>query len=272
MIRRSVERTLASLASALAAVAVLMAAGQLGAAERWTPQPGSTWDLQFEGAVSADKAVAVLDLDLFDTPASLVAALRARGVRTICYLSAGTIEDWRPDADALPDAVVGNDYAEWPGERWLDIRRIDAIGPVMEQRLDLCRDKGFDGADPDNVDGWQQNSGFALTRADQIAYALWFAAAAHARGLAVGLKNAPELAPDLVDSFNWALTEDCFDQGWCAEMVPFIAAGKAVFALEYTDTDVDPEAFCAEAARVGLSGIVKRRVLDGWTHPCPSPD
>lgn len=118
------------------------------------------------------------------------------------------------------------------------------------------------------MDGWQHESGFPLTRDDQIAYATWFAAAAHARGLAVGLKNVPELIPALIDSFDWALAEDCFDQGWCAALTPFVEAGKPVLAVEYTDTGVDPQAFCAEAARLGLSGLIKRRALDAWSQPC----
>jgi hypothetical protein len=261
------RRTLARLA-ALALVAAV--ADPALAADYWRPAPGTRWDLQFEGAIDADKQVAVLDLDLFDTPAALIGRLRARGVRTICYLSAGTVEAWRPDAGDLPAAVVGNDYPEWPGERWLDIRRLDVVGPVMERRLDLCRAKGFDGADPDNMDGWQQDSGFPLTRADQIAYGRWLAAAAHARGLAVGLKNAPELVPALAGSFDWALTEECFVQGWCEALTPFVEAGKPVFAVEYTDTGVDAAAFCAQAARLGLSGIVKHRGLDAWSRPCPA--
>lgn len=253
----------------LAALALgLLAAQPLHAGDRWMPAPGLTWDLQFVEPLDTSRAVAVLDLDLFDTPPVTVQGLRARGVRTICYLSAGTIEDWRPDVDSLPTEVVGGHYPEWPGERWLDIRRIDLIGPVMEKRLDLCREKGFDGADPDNMDGWQQETGFPLTRADQIAYARWFAAAAHARGLAVGLKNVPELIPELLGHFDWVLSEDCFDQGWCAELGASIAAGKPVFAVEYTDTGVDAGAFCAEAAQLGLSGIIKRRNLDAWRRPC----
>lgn len=110
---------------------------QVRAAERWAPSVGATWDLQFVGPVEAERPVAIRDLDLFDTPAALVGELRRRGVRVICYLSAGTVEEWRPDAKDLAADVVGEEYPQWPGERWLDIRRIDAIAPVMERRLEL---------------------------------------------------------------------------------------------------------------------------------------
>lgn len=40
----------------------------------------------------------------------------------------------------------------------------------MQARLDLAVQKGCDGVEPDNVDGYQNNSGFPLTAQDQLAY------------------------------------------------------------------------------------------------------
>lgn len=39
---------------------------------------------------------------------------------------------------------------EWKGERWLDIRSVDAF-EVMKGRIRLASDKGCDGIDPDNT-------------------------------------------------------------------------------------------------------------------------
>jgi hypothetical protein len=134
-------------------------------------------------------------VDLFDTPASTVAAIKARGAQAICYISVGTLENGRPDSASFPAQAVGAIYPQWPDERWLDIRRIDLIGPAMQARLDLCRDKGFDGVEPDNVDAYQNSgTGFAITEADEIAYLRWLSEQAHARGLSIGLKNVPEHA------------------------------------------------------------------------------
>ena len=39
-----------------------------------------------------------------------------------------------------------------------------------------CRDKGFDGIEPDNIDGFLNNTGFDLTYEDQLAH-IWLAGA-----------------------------------------------------------------------------------------------
>ena len=86
------------------------------------------------------------------------------------------------------------------------------------------------------------------------------------------MKNDGEQVGDLLPYFDWALTEDCFVDGWCQEMEPFIAAGKAVFAAEYTDqiTAADFAAqVCPQAQRLGFSAILKHRDLDGWLQVCP---
>jgi hypothetical protein len=183
----------------------------------------------------------------------------------------GTDEDWRPDHAQFPPAVVGKNYTGWPGERWLDIRRIDLLAPVMRARLDLCRAKGFDAVEPDNVDGYQADSGFPLTEQDELTYARWLATEAHARGLSIGLKNSPDLVSALLPDFDWALTESCFDQGWCAEMSPFVQAGKAVFATEYTESGITLDQFCPQARALRFSAILKHLKLDSWREACPAP-
>ena len=92
------------------------------------------------------------DINLFDNDADTVAALHLRGRKVVCYMNAGGWENWRPDADAFPDAVIGAILDNWEGERWLDIHRIAVLGPFMEARIDLCKEKGFDGIEPDNAD------------------------------------------------------------------------------------------------------------------------
>lgn len=236
----------------------------------WIPKPGTTWQWQLAGDVlDLHLTASVFDLDLFETDASTVSALHAQGRKVICYLSAGSWEEWRPDALAFPEEVIGKKYQGWPGERWLDIRRLDLLGPILRLRLDLCQDKGFDGIEPDNIDAYANDTGFPLTAADQLAFNRWLATEAHARGLSIGLKNDPEQAAELVTAFDWALTEDCFDQGWCEAMTPFLEAGKAVFAAEYTDTGVDFEAACRELQPGGFSLILKDRELSAWRETCP---
>jgi endo-alpha-1,4-polygalactosaminidase (GH114 family) len=211
----------------------------------------------------------VYDIDLFDSDASVIATLHAQGRKVICYVSVGSWEDWRPDADQFPASVIGKDYEDWPGENWLDIRQIELLGSVMRARLDLCRDKGFDGIEPDNIDGYTNDTGFPLTYADQVKYNRWLAEEAHARGLSIGLKNDADQVTDLLPDFDWALTEDCFAEGWCKDMKPFTQTGKPVFSAEYTDMGVSLEQLCPQARLLDFSLILKDRDLDAWRETCP---
>jgi hypothetical protein len=233
------------------------------------PAVGATWQWQLDTPVDTTVAAQIFDIDLFDNGAATVATLHAGGAQVICYLSAGSWEDWRDDADDFPAAVLGKDYDGWPGERWLDVRRLDLLGPILQARLDLCRAKGFDGVEPDNIDGYTNDTGFPLTAADQLTFNRWLATEAHARGLSIGLKNDADQVADLLDVFDWALTEDCFAEGWCADLAPFVAAGKAVLAAEYTDTGVTLGELCPAAQALQLSPILKHRDLDAWRQTCP---
>jgi hypothetical protein len=57
-------------------------------------------------------------IDVFDTPASVFSRLRRRGVKSVCYFSAGSYEDWRPDKASFPAGVLGKPLDNWPGESW----------------------------------------------------------------------------------------------------------------------------------------------------------
>jgi hypothetical protein len=246
-------------------------------AQVWSPDPGSSFQIQFKDPVDTSVDADVFDVDLFDTPEEVVSDLESRVTLMTCYISAGTRENWRPDASQYPSQVIGKPVAGWAGERWVDIRRIDLLAPILRARLDLCRDKGFDAVDPDNIDAYAQgsnlsqvtqNTGFPITRANQVTFNRWLAQEAHARGLTIALKNAPYLAPDLVNDFDWALVESCYDQGWCGLLNPFLDAGKAVFDVEYSDTAVDFSDACANAAP-GTTVILKDRDLDAHLVTCP---
>jgi endo-alpha-1,4-polygalactosaminidase (GH114 family) len=195
-----------------------------------------------------------------------------QGRKVICYISVGSWEDWRPDADQFPASILGNDYEGWPGEKWLDIRQIDLLAPIMRARFEQCKAKGFDGVEPDNIDGYTNDTGFPLTYQDQLNYNIWLTNEAHARGLSIGLKNDGDQAEDLLSYFDWVMTEDCFADDWCEEVDPFVTAGKAVFAAEYTDqmtTDQFLSEVCPQARAMNFNAILKNRDLDAWRQACP---
>ena len=239
----------------------------------WQPAVGATWQWQLTDLpIDTAPDVDVYDVDLFDNDASTVAALHAQGCRVFCYVSVGSWEDWCPDADQFPATVLGNEYEGWPGEKWLDVRQIDVLAPIMRARFDQCQAKGFDGIEPDNVDGYTNDTGFPLTYQDQIAYNTWLAGEAHARGLSIGLKNDDGQVNDLLPYFDWAMTEDCFADEWCSEVTPFITEGKVVFAAEHTDqftTAQFLDQVCPQAGTSNFSAILKNRDLDAWRQACP---
>jgi len=254
----------------LAAALALLAAALLGMpstarAAHWVPAPTVTWQIQFSGQIDLSVDADVFDLDMFDTSARLVRKVHQRGARAICYINAGAWENWRPDTDRYPSSVKGSDLDGWPGEKWLDIRRIDILGPILGDRLELCRAKGFDGVEFDNVDGYTNDTGFDLSRTDQLAFNRWLAAAAHAEGLAVGLKNALGIVDELEPDFDFAIVEQCFYYRECALTMPFVEAGKAVIDVEY---ELARGSFCAKATRLGISAMRKHLNLDAWRRLC----
>ncbi len=235
----------------------------------WQPQPGLTWQWQLsEPPVDTSIEADVYDIDIFDNDASVVAELHAKGRKVIGYINVGSWEDWRPDKDQFPPDVLGRDYEGWPGERWLDIRRMDLLAPLMLARLDLCQAKGFDAVEPDNMDIHGNETGFPITYQDQLRYVLWLADEAHRRGLAIGIKNAADQLPDLIEHFDFAILEDYFFYGIEEKMLPLIRAGKPVFAAEYDDTGVDFAAACRRARQLGFSVIQKHRILTSYRVAC----
>jgi hypothetical protein len=233
----------------------------------WRPTAGLTWQWQLTGKLDLDLHTDVIDIDL-DVGEAVVDHFHRKGVKVICYISVGSHENWRSDADQFPKEALGKDYEGWSGEKWLDIRRIDLLAPIMLARLERCAAKGFDGVEPDNMQIWDNDTGFPITYQDQLRYALWLAEEAHKRGLAIGQKNAPDQTKDMVDVYDFAITEDAFYYGWAKQLSPYIQAGKPVFAAEYTDLPGNFETFCRQAEQLGFSLILKRRDLDAWVKTC----
>jgi hypothetical protein len=238
----------------------------------WHPAPATSWAWQLSGTLDSSVDVAMYDLDLFETTPEQIAGLHAAGRVVVCYFSAGTFENGRPDAASFSAADLGKTLPDWPDERWLDVRS-DGVRTIMTERLDLAARKACDGVEPDNVDAYANDSGFPLGEAEQLDYNRFIAKEAHARGLSVGLKNAVGLVAQLEPSFDWALNEECLAFSECETLAPFLAAGKAVFHVEYVDNQADGPArrdqVCASAAISGFSTLIKTWDLDAWYLACP---
>ncbi len=213
-----------------------------------------TWHWQLSGSVNTTYDVELYDIDLFDTSEALIQQLHNAGKKVICYFSAGSLEAWRPDTDQFADSYVGKTLDGWPDEKWLDIRS-PGVQTIMETRLDLAVQKGCDGVEPDNMDGFANRSGFDLTAEDQLAFNRFIANAAHTRGLSVGLKNDLDQIPDLVAYYDFAVNEQCFEYAECDALTPFIAQGKAVLNAEYKPAYVRND---AERQRLCLSAMERK--------------
>lgn len=231
----------------------------------WKASPGTTWQWQLTGVIDTSYDVVMYDIDLFDASQETIDQLHSDGRIVICYFSAGSWENWRPDKDEFPVEVLGNNLEGWLGEKWLDIRALADLEPIMGARFDLALQKDCDGVEPDNVDGYTNNSGFPLTYEDQITYNTWLAEQAHQRGLSVGLKNDLDQVNDLLPYFDWALNEECHSYNECYLLVPFTQSGKAVFGVEY---ELDLVDFCPQANAFNFDFLKKNWDLDAWREAC----
>lgn len=225
----------------------------------WKPVVGARWQWQLTNTIDKSVQAPAYDVDGFDTPSSTVASLHSAGRKVVCYISAGSWENWRSDASKFPSSVKGKSNG-WSGERWLDIRNWTVLGPIMASRADMCKAKKFDAIEWDNVDGYSNSTGFSLSGSDQIAYNTRLANLAHARGLTVPLKNDVEQVQQLVGAFDWTLNEECHRYSECDTLTPFVSAHKAVWNAEYRST--------CPSARAGFSTILKRTSLDARVTFC----
>ena len=231
----------------------------------WAPTKGTTWQWQLSGAIDTSVNAPVFDIDGEQNTAATVAALHAKGAKVICYFDAGGWENYRADATSFPEVVKGNTVGGWPDEKWLDIRRLDILIPIMEKRVQDCVTKGFDAIEPDLMDGYTNKTGFPLTYQDQLNYNRALADLGHKYGLGVALKNDPEQVKDLVNNFDFVIVEECAQYNECSEYKPFSDAGKAVLHVEYQGT---LDSFCPTTKAMGFSSMKKKLDLTSWREVC----
>jgi hypothetical protein len=272
----------AAVLSTLVAVASLAAMAPVASGKSmWIPTQGLQWQYQLQGKLNTGLCVVpstggacvrpnVYDLDLYapngvTLNTTAVAAVHALGAHAVCYVDAGTWEDFRPDAGAYPASVKG-DPNGWPGERWLDIRATSVLLPIINARVAKCAAAGFDAVDFDNVDGYQNKTGFPLTAGEQLTFNEDLAGIAHAHGLSVGLKNDPDQLGPLESFFNFAINEQCAKFNECDAYDGWTAAGKAVVEVEY---GIKPARFCPGADLHRRDAIGKSLALTAkpW-KPC----
>jgi hypothetical protein len=238
--------------------------GPIGA--RWSPPEALTWYWQLQGTVNNSEPVDAYDIDGFENSASEVETLHSKGIHAICYIDVGTYEPFRPDASSFPTSVRGTGVEGFTEEKWLDVRQLSTLEPIISKRLEMCRAKGFDAVEPDNIDGWENSTGFPLTAADSNAYDEWIAGEAHDLGMAVFQKNDGEQTGALDSYFDGALSEQCNEYEECSNFEPYLAKGEPVLNAEYNETT---SAFCPSDLATGIEGARFDLELDGAVfEPC----
>ncbi|HTA13556.1 MAG TPA: endo alpha-1,4 polygalactosaminidase, partial [Solirubrobacteraceae bacterium] len=231
----------------------------------WIPTQHLTWYWQLQGTVNNNEPVAAYDIDGFENTAAEVAALHAQGKRVICYIDVGTSENFRPDFASFPAAAEGSSNG-WPGEKWLDVRDLSGLEPIMTARFQMCKEKGFDAVEPDNMDGYENKTGFPITAAEQVTYDTWVANEVHTLGMAVFQKNDGEQTAQLEPHFDGALDEQCNQYSECSNFQAYLSAGKPVLNAEYS---LAASTFCAADNASGIMGARFALELDGSTfEPC----
>src|SRR5690242_7311642 len=99
---------------------------------------GTSWDIVLSrGSSKINLAqapnVQVIDIDLFDTDSATIADLK-RDKKVLCYFSAGSREDWRPDAKDFQSGDYGKGLDGWAGENWVDIKSANVFN-IMKKRI-----------------------------------------------------------------------------------------------------------------------------------------
>eukprot|EP00122_Pirum_gemmata_P015274 Pgem_evm1s14274 len=185
--------------------------------------------------------IKVVDVDMFDASNKTIQELKKTGHIVVCYISAGTVENWRPDVKADPaawNAIKGENMADWNGETWIDITKFDQIKPLMQNRWNLAKAKGCDAIEADNIDCYNNKCVKNKTSKDlksfQLTYNKWQTEISHKLGMSIGMKNCLGLVADLVEHYDFAVNEQCIQYNECQNLEPFYKAGKSIFGAEYS--------------------------------------
>lgn len=223
------------------------------------PLPGVvSWYYQLTGVLGI-RPPSIYIIDLYDHTTSEISDLKKSGHTVICTISAGTVEAWNPDANQFPSNAIGNTTAGGSGEKWIDTQN-SVVRSIMLARLDLARDKGCHGINFDNADGFVNATGFLLNKNTQLEYNRFLAFSAHDRNLILSVNNAPEIAPEQANIFDFAVAEECFKYGECSAYQPFIQRQKPVLNAEYGAAS---QAQCLSASQLSISLAYFSPKLDG---------
>ncbi|MGV8875119.1 MAG: endo alpha-1,4 polygalactosaminidase [Rhodococcus sp. (in: high G+C Gram-positive bacteria)] len=222
------------------------------------------FDYQLGGAYETAGGLDTVVRDSTDEPLS--------GAYSICYVNGLQTQPgsaWNPElllTDVGGEAVIDPD---WPDERILDPstaekrKGIDAVvGPI----IDGCAAQGFSAVEMDNLDIWTRFPD-RIDEDSVLALARLYAERAHASGMEIAQKNAPDGAGGIRAEvgFDFAVAEECLAYDECASYTE--AYGSRVYDIEYTDNLPTPfDALCDRKDRPSVT-ILRDRGLVAPTDP-----
>jgi len=233
--------------------------------EIWIPKISTTWQWQLSGEIDTSYDVEIYDIDLEKTSQETIDEIHEKGAKVICYFNAGAYEPYRSDSAQFPEESLGKIMQGWEDEKWLDISNYEKFEDIMKARLNLAVQKKCDGVEPDNIDGYTNETGFDLKYSEQITYNKWLAEQAHQRGLSIALKNDLDQIDELEPYYDFSINEQCFQYKECQKLTKFTKNNKAVFNTEY---ELETSEFCTEAKELNFSSLKMEYDLDGGRKSC----
>jgi len=147
---------------------------------------------------------------------------------------------------------------------------------VIEARIAMCAQKGFDGIEPDIDDSYTDDTGFTISESSNVAYLVTLSTYAHSLGLAWGLKNGgdggmpTQFVSDMLAHVDFAVVEEPFFLGTIGYFKPALYnAGKAMFVAEYTNDTSSASSFCPQALTDHTNAALFDVALDAKVRtPC----
>ena len=243
------------------------AAGAPAVAENpYIPPANVRWLAQLDGAVDIQQQADLFYLDAEQQDPDDLATLRAQGAHYLCYLSAGSLEAFRDDADEFPARAIGNALENFPREHWLDVRD-SAVRDLMAKRVTALAAAGCAGVPPSSLAVHAADTGFDLSLTDALDYARWLAERIHAAGMSAGLTGPSALTTELWPTFDFGLAIGCVNGSGCTEYAPFASARKTVLHLEVGD-EANAVGLCNAAKALGFDALVSDAGFTGRCITC----
>jgi len=262
------------------------------------PANGATWQIQItHPPVNTAYDVAVYDIDMFQAAknTSLISTLHSQGKDVICYFSVGTREPWR-DENAKSEVAKPGRHSMTKGvsstRLWFDTTE-KIVRAGMATRIQRASAIGCDAIDPDNVDTYDNDTGFNSNPVNKtkdqdtaVDYLNFLYTQTQKHGIAMGLKNAGDIIDRVLDKVAFQVNENCANFTECGTFQKFIDAKKPVFHIEYPNyvmngtalTEGERDRLCSDAAEKGtdptskgadgFSTLLKTFDLDEWFDNC----